>query len=221
MVLRMDTSIPSQTVRPDKTNTQSVLNRMKSWYRGLPDKKRYLEFITALLTIPVLLTVLLSNVNNLQNQKRSAPATVITVQPTPSAYPSPTPETTALSVTPSATPPITATPGPQCNANIPPVTIASPQENDIVSGDPVCLEITGQGGKYCSVVWSYRINGGAWSNYTSDGVCMYGLAPGNKTLDLRVQSVVTGDQTTLTRHFTVDGVLSPTPTPATASATTH
>jgi len=195
------------------TKSKSIIERIKGWYRGLPDKKRYLEFITALLTVPVLLTVLLSNYSNLKNQKQTqspspSPAgpTIIQIQSTPSA-------TTTPLATPSATETPTQT---SCTPGIGPISIVYPEEETTVSSDPVCLDISRTTGNYCAVVWSYRINGGSWSEYTDRDICMYSLSPGQKLLDLRVKSIANGDETILSRTFTVAG--SVTPTPATSSA---
>ncbi len=46
-----------------------MFQRIKKWYKALPDQKKYIEFVTALLSIPVLLTVLLINLSNLNNKK--------------------------------------------------------------------------------------------------------------------------------------------------------
>src|SRR3989344_7749339 len=48
-----------------------MLEKFRYWYRILPDKKRYLEFITALLTIPVLLTVIYTNWASIRSDKKS------------------------------------------------------------------------------------------------------------------------------------------------------
>ena len=77
----MNTPIESKTHPMAQIMQPTVLEKIKKWYRNLPDKKRYLEFITALLTIPVLLTVLWSNLNNLQ-QKGAVPTPTSAVQPT-------------------------------------------------------------------------------------------------------------------------------------------
>lgn len=202
--------------RMKNTNRNSVAQRIRDWYRGLPDKKRYLEFITALLTIPVLLTVFLSNVTNLQNQNRQQNPTP-TSQPTASAIsgnPTPIP---VISGTPQATPSPTSTPGPQCTPGIGPITIVYPEEGDTVKDNPLCLEISRRNGDYCSVAYSYRINNGAWSAFSGTSVCMFDLTPGTKKLDLRVRSTVNDDESVFSRTFIVAG--DPTPTPATQSGT--
>ena len=131
------------------------------------------------------------------------------------------PAANALSVTPTPTSTATPspTPGPECTQLVGPISITYPTEGSTVNEDPVCLAITRQGQNYCSVVWSYRRNGGAWSAYTNNSICMYGLTPGVKTLDLRVNSIVSNDSTVLTRTFTVAGSPTPTPTIATSSGT--
>ncbi len=196
----------------NSANGLSTLEKVRRWYRRLPDKKRYLEFITAFLTIPVLLTVLLSNVSNLQNQKKPEPTPTPVVTPIVNT-PAPTVRVTPVDPTP------TNTPSAQCTPGVGPIDIVYPEENSTISDDPVCLDIPRQGGNYCSVVWSYRINGSNWSNYTDREVCMYGLSPGNKQLDLRVKSIVSGEEKILRRSFTVAGSAT-TPTPATQSGTT-
>lgn len=191
----------------------SPIERLRKWYRALPDKKQYLEVITAFLTIPVLLTVLLSNVSNLQNQKRTA-------------LPTPTPVIEKITVTPvqttptpTVTPTVSPTPNAQCVKEVGPIDISYPTQGATITGDPVCLTITRSGSNYCSVLWSYSINGSMWSAYTDGTICMYGLAPGVKNLQLRVESAVSSDSTVLQRTFTVAGNPSPTPTIATSSAT--
>lgn len=205
----MDTHTTNQMGHSDGTNDPSVVDKLRNWYRGLPDKKRYLEFITALLTIPVLLTVLLSNVTNLQNQKKAE------TTPTPSVTnTTPTATPTIIPEKPLGTSP-TVTPATQCTPGVGPVEIVYPEENATLSEDPVCLDIPRVSGNYCAVVWSYRINGSGWSNYTDREVCMYGFTPGTKQLDLRIKSIVSGEEKILRRTFTIAG--SPTPTPATQS----
>lgn len=207
----MNTESPNHSRGANDVNDLSPIDKVRRWYRRLPDKKRYLEFITAFLTIPVLLTVLLSNVSNLQNQKKAEPT------PTPISTPmvnTPAPTTRVTPIDPTPT----NTPSAQCTPGVGPIEIVYPEENSTVSDDPVCLDIPRQGGNYCSVVWSYRINGSNWSNYTDREVCMYGLSPGTKQLDLRVKSIVSGEEKILRRSFTVAGATA-TPTPATQSGT--
>lgn len=203
-----DHSSPNHNVPP--------FQRMRSWYRGLPDKKRYLEFVTAFLSIPVLITVLISNVSNIQNAKKEqittpvTPAPITIVIPSSGETPRNMPTIPPTSVTPSATP-VSCTPG------IGPIEIAYPTEGSTVSRDPVCVELQRKSVNYCSVTWSYRLNSGAWSDYSDKQICMYNISGGSKQLDVKVKSAVSGDEILLVRTFTVLGA-PVTPTPASQSA---
>lgn len=195
----------------------SFIQRIKDWYRGLPDKKKYLEFITALLTIPVLLTVFLGNLSNLRTKDTGTPSetpvpsqsVIIQMEPSiPNASAGGImPPQTTQTTTPSSTP----TPIAQCIPEVGPVAINYPVEGSTVSTDPVCLTVSREGNRYCSIVWSYRINGGSWSDYTDKEICMYGLTSGLKELELRFKSIVSGEEKILERTFTVQGTVSPTP----------
>jgi hypothetical protein len=187
-----------------------MLEKIKHWWFALPDKKKYIEFITALLTVPVLLTVLLSNINSLKNSQKAAA----------SPAPAPTPVAPQVTIiqkenpTPVASPTASPTPAPTptpatCNSAVGPVDIANPDENEIVSANPVNIIITYNQGNFCAVVWSYRINGGTWSDFTNNSISIYNLSPGTQNLDVQVKSVVSGSVVVLHRTFTVSG---PTPT---------
>ena len=179
----------------------NVVERIKSWYRALPDKKRYLEFVTALLSVPVLLTVILANVRSLQSkppeispQGTSGQAPQITYvpyevrrgEPTRTLFSSPTSQ-----------------PAKECTREVGPVEIVYPAEGETVIGEPVCIDISYHQGDFCSVVWSYRINSGAWSQYTDKSICLYNIPAGDKTLDVRVKSIASNDEVLLRRAFTV------------------
>jgi len=99
-----------------------MLEPFQSWYRNLPDKKRYLEFISAFLSIPVLVTVVVLNLRSLQaknEQPPPAPTQVVIreiivpiapqegASPTPTQAPSPSATETP---TPTPTPTLTPTP---------------------------------------------------------------------------------------------------------------
>lgn len=197
-----------------------VIDRVKRWYRMLPDKKRYLEFMTALLSIPVLLTVIILNISSLQSQKNAGGATGPSAITTPNVIIVTQGATSGTTVTPSPTltPTSSPTPDATCKNQIGPVSIAYPNEGDVISDDPICLSIVRSDPTYCSVFWSYRINGGAWSDYTDKSICMYGLSSGQKNLELRVKNFVSGDETILKRTFSVAGSTA-TPVPGTQSAT--
>lgn len=211
-----------QPAKPDTLIEEEPLTlreKIRRWYRRLPDKKQYLEFVTALLTIPVLLTVIISNVQTLQRQKQND----VSVTPIPSPTVQETKPVSINTTTPSPTVTISTTPSmtpsAACIKEVGPVSIVYPEEGSTVTKDPVCIDISRTGVDYCAVVWSYRINGGNWSDYTDKSICLYGLSGGSKTLELRVKSIVTGAETILTRTFTVSVTATPTSTTSTSSGT--
>ncbi len=186
--------------------------------KKIPDQKQYIEFITALLSIPVLLTVILLNYNNLNGQKQAVKTT--SIQPTPKIiYVSP--DTNSSGVTaPPISPTTTITP---CRAGIGNITIASPDEGETVSDNPVSIDIEYTPGDYCSVVWSYSVNGGNWSDYNNQSVSLYNLPTGNILFDLRVKSLVSSDSMVLQRKFIYASssiVVTPTPTSQTSANAT-
>jgi hypothetical protein len=165
------------------------------------------EFFTAILTVPVLLTVIILNVSNLKKSDST---------------PTPTPEPQKIIVTipeqkqasginTDANPTPTSE---ACNTDIGPVSISSPDEGDVVTNNPVTITVSRQGTGYCAIVWSYRINGGAWSDYDDKSIALYNPPKGQITFELRVKSVVTGDEQKLTRKFSYDGSSDTTATPS-------
>ncbi len=175
-----------------------------------PERKHYLEFITAALSIPVLLTVILLNVNSLNSSKKE-------VQEKPSQ---PTPQTVIIreevgntgmnGTNNSATVIPTAS---ACKKEIGPLSISYPKEGATITDNPVNFIIKYDDQMYCSVVWSYRINGGSWSEYSSNSPSIYNLPNGNVTFELRVQSTVSQDQDQVERKFIYQGAfISPSPT---------
>ncbi|MBI5126861.1 hypothetical protein HZA76_00175 [Candidatus Roizmanbacteria bacterium] len=189
---------------------EDVVEKIKNWYNALPDKKRHVEFITAVLTVPVLLTVLITNLSNINNNKKS--------EPTPTATPTEKViiVTTPVSPVPSESPTLTPT-IPECKKEVGPVKILTPAESQLVNKDPVCLNISYQVGEYCSVVYSYRIDEGDWSDYTDKQICLYNLEPGPKTLELKVKNSQSDDEVTLIRNFYYKTKDVPTPTLAITS----
>ena len=204
-----DPGVPkSQALPKKKLNIRESL-------RKLPEKKPHLDFIAAILTIPLLALTLYLNLSNLRNKT------------TPSPTPAPTqiplvrqPELT--NVTPRV---ITITPQPTADTNtcikeIGPIDISYPNEGQVVSDNPLCVQIDYQEGNYCSVVWSYKINSSNWSDYSNNSVCLYNLPNGNNTFQLQIKSLVSPSTKTITRHFLYSGGISPTPTISTITPTT-
>lgn len=167
-----------------------ILEKLKRGYRDLPHKKQYIEFITAILSIPVLLSVILINYNNLKGkdsqviQKDSTQKIVVTYAPGEN--------TTKQTNTPSI----------ECKKTLPPITISSPDEGDTVVDNPVNIVVYYDKENYCSVVWAYRINNGKWSDYDDKSLALYNLPQGDIHLDLKIKSIVTGSEKILTRNFT-------------------
>ena len=186
-----------------------MLDKVKAWYRELPDKKRYIEVITALLTIPVLVTVIISNVGRIQEDKNQDKITssakenkviIITQGNKQPPLIQPTTKSEPTQVTK------------ECKKQIGPISITSPKEEEVVESEPVCVQIEYAVGEFCSVAWSYRLDNGKWSNYTSSSFCFSNLSPGKHELDIRIQSVVSDDELTIERVFYYQTKESPKPT---------
>jgi hypothetical protein len=198
-------------------NVARLSKRFFSSYKALPQKKQYLEFFTALLSIPVLVTVIILNFNSLKNiNNPKTTQTNTPIQTTEKIY-YVTPGNnnsgaTVITSTPQASSNGTQSP---CKADIGPVSIDSPQEGTKVSDNPVSVNISYSDSSFCAVVWSYRINGGQWSDYDNKSIAIYNPPQGNIKLDLQVKSIVNGNSKTLTRNFTYIGSASNvTPVPS-------
>ena len=172
-------------------------SRLKKSIKEFHTKKPHIEFFTALLTIPVLLTVIVLNLNNLKgnnNKDASKNETIVITQ-------GPATEKEVI-ITKVA-----------CKAGIGDISIANPEEDEEVNDNPVMVDINYDAGDFCAVVWSYRINNGSWSSYDDRSIALYNLPNGNVKFDLRVKSVVNSQQKSLTRNFEYSGTQSsPTPT---------
>ena len=183
----------------------NIFKRALLSYRKIPDKKPYIEFITALLSVPVLLTVILLNLNTLTGSKDKE------------TTPTPAPEKIFVTLPGGVTNAPTLS-DEECTKAIGPININPPEENETVSDNPVVVAINYQQGNFCSAVWSYRINGGRWSDYDDKSIALYNPPAGNIKFELRVKSVVTSDTENLVRNFVYKtDSLSITPT-ASASA---
>jgi hypothetical protein len=185
-----------------------IMENVRKIVTALPEKKRYAELITAVLSVPVLITVLMLNISNLHKDPKNSIANVPLSTPSPSIS-TPTPTLTS-------TPIMTMAPQ-QCIQAVGPVIIVSPKEDEQVTRDPICLEIERASSNYCGIVWSYRINNGSWSDYMDKSICLYNLSGGKKTIDVRVKSIIGVDQIMMTRTINVVSTDSPTPI-ATTSA---
>lgn len=171
---------------------------LKKQIKEIHTKKPHLEFFTALLTIPVLLTVIILNYNNLKGAAapKEAPKneTIVITQSAPEK------ETKEIVVTKEA-----------CKPEIGNASITAPDEGEEVSDNPVMVDISYDDDEYCQLVWSYRINGGSWSSYDDRSIALYNLTNGDVKLEVRIKSTVNSETKTLTRRFTYNGAASPTP----------
>ena len=207
--------------------------KIKQTIRTLPSKKAYLDFFTATLTIPILITAIVTNINNLKTTpvkgetQKSVDKQTQQVTATPFIHEARAvtydtiPNTAAprkiaeSSTTPTTTPVVTQT---SCKKTVGPVRITYPGEMQTVSTNPVCFDISYQSGEYCDVVWSYRLNNDAWSDYTDKPACLYNLSSGPQSLEVKVRSISSSDEIILDRNFIYSSgtmnTVTPTITPA-------
>lgn len=191
------------------------MNRVKRTLRALPEKKQYFELVGAMLSIPVLITVILLNTNSLKNSTAKKDAS------------SPTPATVVVTEKDRL---ITQPPqviyennpsggNASCTKQVGQVRIASPNEDEVVATNPVCLDIVSVDVNACPAVYSYRVDNGAWSDFSKNTVCLYNLKAGKHSVDVKVKSSLSDDVVQLRRSFqsgTTDAVTptqTPTPTP--------
>ncbi len=192
----------------EEPQKKSFLKKALHSYRKAIEKKPYIEFITAILSVPVLLTVIIINVNNLKNQKNDKLA-VTTPAPVEKIY---------VNVPNNNTKPdVKAATQIPCTKKIGPIEISSPEEKEVVTDNPINVNIDYQQGDFCSVVWSYRINDGKWSDYDDKSIALYNPPTGDIKFELKIKSVVSNDSQSLTRNFVYKGSNTITPT-ASASA---
>lgn len=214
-----------------KTNfLKTFLSKIKKWYLALPDRKRHIELITAALSVPMMVTVIIVNLysikknNNTTATITSAPIQVVVENPAPATASNINPpkdltvKTTGnvTVVTPTTTPTSTPTPTPtstSCKKDIGEIEILSPQDGEIITKDNICITISTDS-NYCPVTFAYKLDNNDWSDYTSDdSLCLYNLTTGKKTLQIKVKSTAIDKSVTLQRTFTYQAV---TPTPTTA-----
>jgi hypothetical protein len=189
------------------------MDRLKNWFKNLPDKKKYLELITATLTIPVLLTVVFNNISAIREKKENKETepknNFEKTLPTPTTEPLPSQK-----------------PEESCIDEIGPVKIKYPLENSTVTQNPLDIDISYEKDKYCTLLWSYRINSGNWSDYTDKSISIYNLNSGNILLEVKVKSIVSNDEIILQRNFVYQNnqnvptptAIIPTPTESSNSA---
>lgn len=166
----------------------------------LVSRKHYLEFFVATLSIPVLITVIILNINSIRSSNKSD------ITPTPNLVKEKIylPLTVTAQITPQLSPSISRS-DQQCIPEIGEIEIVSPAENESVTDNPINILIENESGKYCAVVWSHRINNGSWSDYNDKSIAIYNPPQGRITFDLRVKSIVSGDEKFIKRTFSYSG----------------
>jgi len=185
-----------------ETPNLSGVKKIKKNLKEFHTKKPYIEFFTALLTVPVLLTVIFLNVNNIRGSntkpaetKPDEKQTIVITQPE-----SKNTTEKEIVVTKEA-----------CEPGIGDVSIVSPEEGENLSDNPVFVDIDYNANGKCNIVWSYRINNGDWSNFDDRSIALYNLESGDVKMELRVKSVVNSDTDTLTRRFIYSGITNISP----------
>lgn len=178
-----------------------MLEKFQDWFSHLP-KKRTLDVVTGLLTVPVLLTVTISNILNIQSTKgETLASTTASISATPAAINVILEEDTQtlpkvaqnevdeVQPTPHASPmELASTASKNCKAGIPPYKIISPKAGETVAGDPVCVVFTSDDEGYCDTKWAYTVNDSSWSAYSTAPVCLYNMAPGKVKLGLKFKT---------------------------------
>lgn len=196
---------------------KNIFQKIKKWYATLPDKKQYVELITALLSVPMMVTVILVNLNNIKTKNQTATTPAITTAPiqvvvenpaTGSGNVAPPQNGQTTKVTTSTVAPTSAA----CKKDIGPIEILSPQEGEIITTNNMCITISTDN-SYCPVTWSYKLDDSSWSDFNNNDICLYNLTPGKKSLQLKVKSTVVDKSITLQRNFTYqEGSGTPAPT---------
>lgn len=193
---------------------KKFFKKIKTWYLSLPDRKRHIELLTATLSIPMMITVILVNFYSIKNKQ-------INTTPTPTSAPIQVIVENPISTSSSETsnPPKTTTPTStiaptkiECKKDIGVIEILSPQEGEIITSDNVCITISTDS-KYCPVTWSYKLDDSNWSDFNNNDICLYNLTTGKKDLQIKIKSSVIDKTITLERTFTYQSSNTPTTTP--------
>lgn len=194
---------------------KNIFQKIKKWYSALPDKKRHIELLTAALSVPMMLTVILVNMNNIKSQKEKTVTEAATTTPIQVVIDNPS---NTISTNSNVTPTIIPTKA-ECKKDIGNIEIISPQEDEIITSDNLCINISTDD-KYCAVTWSYRLNNGSWSEFNNKDICLYNLTAGKKQLQVKIKSTVIDKTITLERNFIYQTSTTPTLTPTIAPTST-
>lgn len=213
------------------------MKNIKEWIKDLPEKKQYIDFLTATMSVPILITVIVTNVSNLTHKNETkaadhviqqAPSPIVSevIKIVPVAVNSDSVNDSSKSVLSAST---SATPIPQvtvakisqdysptphiCKKEVGPVSIISPAESEVITNNPVCIDISFNKQDYCGVMWSYKLDNGSWSDYMDKSICLYNLSPGTKKIELRIKSIGSADEVRLIRNFIYQSEATPTLVP--------
>lgn len=198
--------------------------KIKTKYRALLDNKKALDFIAAGLTIPVMVTLIISNYYNIQSRKKQGEGveekTEIPVEVRVNISPEEGEGEKRDEVSPKADLTPTNTPKPtkeSCKLDPAPMRIVYPEEDEVVFDDPVCvvLEIDQEG--YCDSEWAYRVNDAGWSDYSSSQICLFNMKEGEVKLEIKIKNKESERVKAYTRNFKYKSEeeenLTVTPTP--------
>lgn len=184
-------------------NIRQRFEKWMRWVRRTPERKRWFDVLTAMLTIPVLLTVIITNVMNLRSrdEKNASPVPSTTSAPIQITIENPQASNQGANVAVTPTPRVSVSPsGPSCKEGVADYEIISPRESEIVSNDPLCIVFSPKSKDFCEASWSYRINNASWSPYSDAPVCLYNMADGPVQFELRIKGN-NGEEKTHTRNF--------------------
>ena len=194
-----------------------MLIKVKNWYKKLPDRKPWIDLATAVLTIPVLVTVIIINISNLKkdgnaNDTNKTSLTPTIIEKVVNQYLIPSAAGTLISDNTDEHSLVDdrESPTPVCNLDPAPYEIIFPKEGENVYVDPVCISLNKLGENFCTTQWAYRINNSSWSTYATDPICLYNMADGPVKLEVRTKSTVSGREKTYNRNFTYGQLLTPT-----------
>ena len=204
----------------------NLLQKFKEWYKKAPDSKKYIELLTAILSVPVMITVIVLNLNNLNQNKqaqnttnnKTTPIEIVISAPAqkpPNNENSRSATPTIISTTPTSTPTPSPTPTNfECKKEVGPIEVLTPQEGQVINTDNLCIKIS-TNSNYCPITLSYQLDGGNWSDFTTNSVCLYNLPSGNRELQLKIKSTASDDLVTLKRNFIYQNPkITSTPTPS-------
>lgn len=222
------------------------MKTIKDWVKNLPERKKYIDVVTAIMSVPILLTVMMTNITNLAHknetnasEKKPTPVISEVIKVVPIEVHTTSTTSQKIEVTNTPTPTIevnknvSVTANPtlflSCKKEVGPASIVSPSENETVKNDPVCIDISYKSGEYCSVTWSYRMDEENWSEYMDKSICIHNITNGSHKLELRIKSTTSADEILLIRNFTYTGqtsvtataTIEPTSSVSTSSATTN